>query len=619
MMRCLVLLALILGIAQPAAAQSARLDCWAASYAVAADRTWTETLEQDVTVLTARGIQQFNRFNWTFDPASQTVEVVDAYVTEPDGSRVQVGSGGMFTRPSAAAQNAPGFTSAQTISVVFPQLRGGSQTHVTLRIVQRRPEMLGFNVWEQPRVDLESREIRVDVTAPAGLDLHWTARGDWSATETHEGGVTHIATRIGDLAARPAETSAVSSSDFQPLFLLSSLPDWERIGAIYHDHAAPQSAVTPELAALAAGIVGDRTGRAAAEAIYDWVTSNIRYVAVYLDTNAGWVPHPAGEVVSRGYGDCKDHVALMQALLAARGIESEPALVDWGTRYRSLPLQTPFSFNHVMIYLPAFDVYANPTNPYAGFGTLDHRLEGKTVVIASAAGRVAVTPPSRPENYRYRVESRQVFAADGSAAGTVAMTMSPTIESGVRSTLANAESGEALAGQLLASTPEGGSGTIESSDPRDLEQPLTVEAEWHSPHAMLVGPEWTFLQVPSGIDFQQIGRLRQLVKDAGRPRAFPMLAGALDDQWDVTLTLPAGMVPAQLPPTVSVTNGVGRFEAKYAWADGELRVSRRLVVERDVVPPDAIGDLQRLLYAALDDSRQTLVLSHVTRHAGLGQ
>ncbi len=64
----------------------------------------------------------------------------------------------------------------------------------------------------------------------------------------------------------------------------------------------------------------------------DWVRKNIRYVAVYVGAG-GVVPHSAQAVLDNRYGDCKDHVALLEALLKAVAIESSPALINAGNAY----------------------------------------------------------------------------------------------------------------------------------------------------------------------------------------------------------------------------------------------------------------------------------------------
>jgi transglutaminase-like putative cysteine protease len=82
--------------------------------------------------------------------------------------------------------------------------------------------------------------------------------------------------------------------------------------------------VTPRIQALADDITpGASDRREQAHRIYDWVSEHIRDVAVFLG-NGGYEPHDATSILDSGYGDCKDHVVLLQALLKAKGIESIP-------------------------------------------------------------------------------------------------------------------------------------------------------------------------------------------------------------------------------------------------------------------------------------------------------
>jgi transglutaminase-like putative cysteine protease len=59
---------------------------------------------------------------------------------------------------------------------------------------------------------------------------------------------------------------------------------------------------------------------------------NIRYVAVYLSLGRV-VPNEAASVLHNKFGDCKDKATLMSALLAAKGIASEQALINLGNAY----------------------------------------------------------------------------------------------------------------------------------------------------------------------------------------------------------------------------------------------------------------------------------------------
>jgi hypothetical protein len=53
--------------------------------------------------------------------------------------------------------------------------------------------------------------------------------------------------------------------------------------------------------------------RSKVRALHHWVASNIRYIAVSIE-DGGFVPRSAEQVLANLYGDCKDHVVLLEAL-----------------------------------------------------------------------------------------------------------------------------------------------------------------------------------------------------------------------------------------------------------------------------------------------------------------
>jgi hypothetical protein len=419
--------------------------------------------------------------------------------------------------------------------------------------------------------------------------------------------VRRITATFSDVAPRERERDMVALSDFVPLFAATTLPDLAEVGAVYYRQSYDRAVVTPEIAALAARIVGDRTGLDAARAVYDWVAGNIRYVAIYLDPNDGWVPHPAGEVLARGYGDCKDHVVIMQALLAARGIRAEAAIIDWGDKTRDLPVPLATQFNHAIVYLPDFDRYANPTDPYSSFDALERRLSGKTVVLATEHGRVAHTPAALPAANRYAITQHFEIGADGTLTGAARMEMSPNLDSRLRSAVANTTSLRDLAERLLARTPEGGFGSFMAGNPRDLDQPFPMEAHWTSPHAITFQGRVAYMRVPSGTDVEPANALRTKLSPPGT-RETPILAGVGEYDWTTTLALPSGLVATQLPDPVSLATSAGSYTATYTRDGGNIRVHRRLVIEQDVVQPADYPALEKLLQAPIDDARSVLVL-----------
>src|SRR5262249_46992770 len=194
------------------------------------------------------------------------------------------------------------------------------------------------------------------------------------------------------------------------------------LGASYWSSMKDPEDVAPEIAALADEITkGIDDKRAQAVAIDGWVKKNIRYVLVFLGSG-GITPNPAASVLKNKFGDCKDHVALMGALLRAKGIASEQVLINLGNIYRAPKLPVPL-FNHVMLYLPEFGVYTDPTASHAAFGILPESSYDKPVLhISSAGSRPARTPPMRPEDHVTTARTKASVAADGTIKGTTRQT-----------------------------------------------------------------------------------------------------------------------------------------------------------------------------------------------------
>ncbi len=474
--------------------------------------------------------------------------------------------------------------------------------------MQTTPPLLGFNVWSEAELQDLTLQDRTEIDLPADLKLQWRSRGPVIVTDSTEGGRRRLVAEMPPSAGQEPERSSVDTSDFQPIFLATTQPDLESVGAIYYRQSHDRAVVTPEIAALAAKITGDRTGLDAARAIYDWVTVNIRYIAVYLNPNDGWVPHEAAEVLRNGYGDCKDHTVLMQALLAARGIAGQAALIEWGNRYADLPLGTPLEFNHAIIYLPDYDLYLNPTNPYAPFGSLDNTLSGKRVVIASSTGRVAHTPGCNPSSYRYAIDQRVSIDAEGNIEGRASWTLSPNVDANLRAYLANATSPRELMERVLLSTPEGGFGSFKASDPRDLATPLTLTATWRSPHGVTLRDVDAAVPVPTGPDMEPAYRMRRFLSADGTRRT-PLAIGATDLSWTTSITLAPGITAKRLPSDADITTQAGHYTARYRRDGAGVQVTRNLVIDRDVFQPSEYPELERLLYAALDDTRSALTLT----------
>ncbi len=133
--------------------------------------------------------------------------------------------------------------------------------------------------------------------------------------------------------------------------------------------------------------------------IYDYVRSNIRYIADESNINA-IVPRPPNTVMERRYGDCKDKSFLAAALGKQYGVEILPTLIATTKRPR-------FNDTHVTLYnhvICAYDnqgefIYFDPTYKYGEFGTLpDGDIGGSALILDSKAPQFVTVPDPNDED-----------------------------------------------------------------------------------------------------------------------------------------------------------------------------------------------------------------------------
>jgi hypothetical protein len=151
------------------------------------------------------------------------------------------------------------------------------------------------------------------------------------------------------------------------------------------------------------------------------VSKNIRYVGFEIG-QGGVVPHPADEIIDAQYGDCKDHVTLLQALLAAKGIVSEGALVNAGDDYWKPGIPLPIGlFDHIITYIPGAKIFVDSTAQYAPFGVLPPQEEGKPALLTGTAttpAALVTLPYDAPSSDRLTSLTKVSISADGTETGS---------------------------------------------------------------------------------------------------------------------------------------------------------------------------------------------------------
>ncbi len=383
---------------------------------VNADRTAELVEKRRITILATGGIRPAGQQVATWIEGMETLDVVEAYTQKGDGRRIDVEPNRMFRRDAASDDNGGYLTDQKALTVVYPDLSIGDIVVLTTKLTIKAGSFPGHLVTQF----MHSSEVKDDapgfkvtladspraipdagstyrIVVPRGMPVHVEIAGEGIAkTVTEdEASTTYVATFGERVDAKDKSRSAVEQG---PRIFVSTLRDYEELGEAYWAAAAPHVEVTPAIQAMADEItksIEDR--RQQAEAISLWVKRNIRYIIIHQGIGRDLSIVPADTVLRNRYGECKEHAVLMSALLAAKKIDSELVLIQLGD-ITSIP-ETPTLafFNHLIVYLPEFDMLDDPTSATTPFGSLAKEGRNKPVVVMSQRGaRVAKSPPPAP-------------------------------------------------------------------------------------------------------------------------------------------------------------------------------------------------------------------------------
>ncbi|MET0277501.1 MAG: DUF3857 domain-containing transglutaminase family protein [Pseudorhodoplanes sp.] len=378
------------------------------------DRTAELLEKRRITILAPGAIRPAGQQVATWIEGMETLDLIEAYTEKSDGRRLDVEPNRIFRRDAASDDNGGYLVDQKALTVIYPDLAIGDTVVLTTKLTIKagsfpghlvtqfmhssevKSDQPGFKVTlaDSPR-EIPDAGSSYRVVVPRGMEIHVEIAGE-GVTGTvieDEATITHVATFGERVDAKDKSRSAMEQG---PRIFISTLRDYEDLGQNYWAAAAPHVEVTPAIQAMADEITqGIDEPRKQAEAISLWVKRNIRYIIVHQGIGRDLSIVAADTVLRNRYGECKEHAVLMTALLAAKKIEAELVLIQLGDITTIPETPTLGFFNHLIVYLPEFNMLDDPTSATTPFGSLAKEGRNKPVVVMSQRGaRVAMSPPA---------------------------------------------------------------------------------------------------------------------------------------------------------------------------------------------------------------------------------
>src|SRR6266446_1728005 len=452
---------------------------------------FTRTTHYEIQAMNDAAAAQIAQRAVAFSASLEELDVIEAYTQKADGRKIIVNPNSILTQQPQGAVSIPQFDDQRQKVIVFPNVAGGDTVAFTIRLRATKARIPGqFTYFDIFPLGAAYKDVRETIVAPKSFPLQ---------TETHD--VTFEKQETGDnvtyrwrySAPNPrfdVELPPVSPLDQLPRIFVSSFKDYEELGRVYGAIVAPKETVTNPIRTLANRLTAGITDRRQqAEALYNWVSRNIRYVAIDIG-NGGIVPHDADSVLANAYGDCKDHTVLFAALLKARGIDSEVVLINSGNSYTLPNVAALVPLDHAVTWIPEFKLYADTTAGTAPFGTLPFAEYGKPVVHAVSSGTaMARIPVLAPGVATTNVKTAARIDKDGKVTGESTITAAGPFSAALRALglVIQATGPERLAAAQLQNRGLTGTGSF------DVPPPLELKPDYALTTHFAFGPEADWL------------------------------------------------------------------------------------------------------------------------------
>lgn len=583
------------------------------SYEVNADGSYVNSNRWSATILKENALESFKSASVAFSTSVASGEVLEAYTLKKSGQRIDVPkSGYQVTVDNGYEDASPLYSDETTISVLFPDLAVGDTIVFSSRVTNRE----GMFPSQFSTVHVFSRfaayeNVAVEIVAPATMQLN---RESFFMTEEQpviKDGKQQLRWRYRNDSPEkwtPAD-NGISTVGGEPSLYVSTFKSYQEIVETYGARATPKAAVTERVKRLAAEITADGTTvEAQASSLYDWVNRNISYGGNCIGIGAV-VPRDLDVVLDNKMGDCKDHATLLQALLAARGIESEQALINSGTLYQLPSVPVVEAVNHVINYIPSLNLFLDSTSQIIPFGMLPLNLGEKPVLLVSHY-REGQKTPSTALGHEQFMKTTLRIREDGSATGTMNLQQKGFPAIATRAIMRDIPRSQEdfIAGKMLEAQGVHGSAAIQRDDAPDPQNMYKLSLSFDLQDFVVVGTATGLLVKPVAASSFPINMFMLNIYEPVPNR--PHLCGGGVSVEEYELEFPATMKILSIPKDVVLSDAFIDYTATYRKDANSLSIRRELIdkTSANICSPDYAAGYKKSLLGIVKDLKAQILI-----------
>lgn len=501
--------------------------------------------------------------------------------------------------------------------------------------VEERPFFMQ-DVWDFQEHD-PVRESHYSLQLPPG----WEFKASWlnhAEVKPTEAGNNRWEWAVGDVGAIRHEPAMPPFAGVAGQMVVTLYPaggkaatgfaGWDDMGKWYTSLLSGRLDASPEVKEQVAKLTaGKATPLEKMQAIAKFTQHDIRYVAIELGIG-GVQPHPAPEVFSHRYGDCKDKATLTRTMLHEIGIEAYHVLIN--DERGAVTPETPAhvgTFNHAIVAIKLPDgvndpsvvataqhpklgriLYFDPTNEMIPFGQVSGELQANYALLVTPDGGELTRLPQQPSAMNsIERTGKLVIDNSGTLTGQVKEVRLGERASSERWSLRNVTNDKDRIKpieSLLANSLSGfviTKATITNLTITD--QPFGFDYSFQSAnYAKNAGG--LLLVRPRVLGNKGAGFL-----ETKEPRKFPIeFEGPARDTDNFEIKIPDGYVVDDVPPPVDADYGFASYHSKTEVKGNVIDYQRTFEVKELSVPVSRAEELRKFYRIIASDERNTVVL-----------
>jgi tetratricopeptide (TPR) repeat protein/transglutaminase-like putative cysteine protease len=580
------------------------------------DGTGEQYLTVQIRVQSDAGVQQFGELVFGFNSANEQMDIRYVRIRKADGTIVAAKPDAVKEMTSSIARDAPVYTDYKEKHITVPALAPGET--LEYEIVTRLVSPLAPNqFWFQHGFldDSIVLDERLEVIIPANRQIKLES-SHFPYEKTEEPGRTvyrwkHANLKRlpeGDKSKEKAEEAAAKPPDVE----FTTFSSWGEVAEWYKKLEQGRTEPTPEIRAKTQALIqGHATNLDKMQALYDFVSTNIRYVSLSFGLGR-YQPHSAAEVFTNQYGDCKDKHTLLASMLEAAGMPSDAVLIPY-SRKLDTSLPSPSQFDHVITAVPQGNelIWMDSTAEVAPFRLLTAPLRDKSALLVplDGAGKIVNTPADPPFLSTQRVEIDGQVDDLGKLKAHLHYVMRGDTEFILRSAFRKTPQPQwkdlgqtiltldGLRGEVTAVTP---------SDPSDTQNPFELNIDYTQPNFL----DWSSKKAKIALPLLTIG-----LPDASEDNSAPIdLGSPLDVSTKLKLTFPSNFT-AQPPVAIAVARDYAEFKSSYHFENHVLTAARSLNFKMRELPASRTSEYLAFMRAVAADEGQPLLIQNSTSGA----